>query len=70
VPYGNDQFFNGWRVLELGLGAAAHPHRSTVTGVARLLEERVLSKETGIRAQQFGATIRAERGCERLDPTC
>jgi UDP:flavonoid glycosyltransferase YjiC (YdhE family) len=64
-PFGNDQFYNADRVHRLGVGAAAHPFRSTADGTARLLEQRVLAPGTRRRAETLGARLRAERGVDR-----
>jgi UDP:flavonoid glycosyltransferase YjiC (YdhE family) len=61
-PYGNDQFFNARRVLGLGVGAAMHPHKLTVTGLARIMEEKVLTADVRRRALELGARLQAEDG--------
>ncbi|EIJ43334.1 glycosyl transferase, UDP-glucuronosyltransferase [Beggiatoa alba B18LD] len=61
-PLGNDQFFNAQRVLSLGIGAAMHPHKITVDGLARVLETKVLTEETRYKTQLLGEKIRAEKG--------
>jgi UDP:flavonoid glycosyltransferase YjiC (YdhE family) len=61
-PYGNDQFFNARRVLALGVGGAMHPHKLTVVGLTRMLEERVLTPEVRRRALELGARLREEDG--------
>jgi len=61
-PYGNDQFFNGQRVLSLGLGAVMHPHRLTAEGLARVLAEKVLRPESRCRASEMSAKLSKEDG--------
>jgi UDP:flavonoid glycosyltransferase YjiC (YdhE family) len=61
-PYGNDQFFNARRVLRLGVGAAMHPHKLTVTGLTRILDEKVLTAEVRRNAKELGARLQAEDG--------
>jgi UDP:flavonoid glycosyltransferase YjiC (YdhE family) len=61
-PYGNDQFFNARRVLRLGVGAAMHPHKLTVTGLTRILDEKVLTADVQRRALELGARLQAEDG--------
>jgi UDP:flavonoid glycosyltransferase YjiC (YdhE family) len=59
-PYGNDQFHNAYRILALGVGAAAHPHKLTSEGLCRLLDEKVLTPDARRNAEVLGAKIRAE----------
>jgi UDP:flavonoid glycosyltransferase YjiC (YdhE family) len=61
-PYGNDQFFNARRVLALGVGAAMHPHKLTVTGLARILDEKVFTADVRRNALELGARLQAEDG--------
>jgi UDP:flavonoid glycosyltransferase YjiC (YdhE family) len=61
-PYGNDQFFNARRVLRLGVGAAMHPHKLTVTGLTRILDEKVLTAAVRQNARELGARLQAEDG--------
>ncbi len=61
-PYGNDQFFNARQVLAHGIGAAAHPHKITADGLARILEHKVLSPDCRANAQRLSAAIGAEQG--------
>ena len=61
-PYGNDQFFNARRILALGVGAAMHPHKLTVTGLARVLEEKVLTADVRRRALELATGLQAEDG--------
>jgi UDP:flavonoid glycosyltransferase YjiC (YdhE family) len=61
-PYGNDQFFNAWRVLRLGVGAAMHPHKLTVTGLTRMLDEKVLTTDVRRHALELGAGSRLRTG--------
>ena len=63
-PYGNDQFFNASRVIALGVGAAMRPSALTATGLARVLQEQVLSPGTRHLGETLGAAIRAEAGLE------
>ena len=70
-PYGNDQFFNAMRVIELEVGAAMHPGKLTAEGIARVLAEKVLSPVYRRRAEAIGAHIRLESGletaCQHID---
>ncbi len=61
-PYGNDQFFNAWRVRVLGVGAAMHPHKLTANGLARVFDERVLTADVRRNARELGARLQAEDG--------
>jgi UDP:flavonoid glycosyltransferase YjiC (YdhE family)/GT2 family glycosyltransferase len=61
-PYGNDQFFNARRVLELGVGASMHPHKLTVDGLVRVIGEKVLDPAVRRRAQEIGTRIANEDG--------
>jgi UDP:flavonoid glycosyltransferase YjiC (YdhE family) len=61
-PYGNDQFFNARRALRLGVGAAMHPHKLTVTGLTRILDEKVLTADVRRHALELGARLQAEDG--------
>lgn len=64
-PYGNDQFFNALRVVQLGVGAAMHPGRSSVDGLVRVLREKVLTPGYRQRCAGLGKLLAAERGLER-----
>ncbi len=64
-PYGNDQFFTAWRTVKLGVGAAMHPHQMTAAGLARLLEEKVLTPPYLDRARELAAKLRREDGVTR-----
>ncbi|HEY9078016.1 MAG TPA: glycosyltransferase [Anaerolineaceae bacterium] len=66
-PFGNDQFFNAFRVMELGVGAAMHPYRSTLDGLVKVLEEKVLSSACRNRAEEISQYLQAENG---LDTAC
>ncbi len=61
-PYGNDQFHNAMRIVQLGVGAAIHPHRATVASLAWLLREKVLTGTCRARAVALGAALAAENG--------
>ncbi len=50
------------RVLALGVGAAMHPHKLTATGLARVLEEKVLATEVRLRVRELARCLRAEDG--------
>jgi UDP:flavonoid glycosyltransferase YjiC (YdhE family) len=63
-PYGNDQFFNARQVLLLGVGAAVHPHKLNEVGLARVLQEKVLTFEYKRRAEEIGEKIRQEQGLQ------
>jgi UDP:flavonoid glycosyltransferase YjiC (YdhE family) len=70
-PYGNDGFFNAGRVVRLGLGVAMHPYRVTPLGLARVLEEKVLTPACRARAAALGTTLRSEDGlavaCDQIE---
>ena len=70
-PYGRDLFFNTRRILALGVGAAMNPHRLTVEGVTRVLDEKVLSAPVKARAETLAIQLRAENGaglaCDCID---
>lgn len=61
-PFGNDQFFNAQRTVELGVGASAHPFQSSATELAQLVEKQVLAPATRLRAKQLGRVLRKEDG--------
>jgi UDP:flavonoid glycosyltransferase YjiC (YdhE family) len=61
-PYGRDLFFNARRILALGVGAAMNPHQLTVEGVARVLNERVLTAPVKAQAVSLAIQLRAENG--------
>jgi UDP:flavonoid glycosyltransferase YjiC (YdhE family) len=63
-PYGRDQFFNAWRVVELGAGVAMHPHELTVRGLSQAFE-RLQSDAVRGRVAEVAARIGAERGTDR-----
>lgn len=71
VPFGNDQFYNATRVVDLGVGATVHPFVTTADELAQTLREKVLAPETRQRAEALGAKIRAEDGlakaCEYIE---
>jgi UDP:flavonoid glycosyltransferase YjiC (YdhE family) len=70
-PYGNDQFFNARRVLRLGVGAAMHPHKLTLTGLCRILDEKVLTADVRRNALELGERLQVEDGlavaCELIE---
>ncbi len=66
-PYGNDQFFNARRVLELTVGAAMHPFELTADGLARVLEEKVLKAQYRKNAEALREEVSAEDG---IQSTC
>ena len=59
-PRAFDQFVNARRILAVGLGAAAHPHKLTAEGLCRLLSEKVLTPEARRNAEAMGSRIREE----------
>lgn len=63
-PYGNDQFFNAWRAVKLGIGVAAHPHWMTPTTLAGLIEKKVLSADICLRARKMANMISQEHGVQ------
>jgi UDP:flavonoid glycosyltransferase YjiC (YdhE family) len=63
-PLGNDQFFNAKRVISLKIGTAVHPHKITGDSLARIIENKILSKEIKEHTEELGAKIRAEKGTE------
>jgi mannosyltransferase OCH1-like enzyme/UDP:flavonoid glycosyltransferase YjiC (YdhE family)/GT2 family glycosyltransferase len=78
-PFGNDQLYNASRVVDLGVGVAMHPFKSTVDGLVEALQEKVLTPAYRQRTQTLGAKLREEDGlttaCDmieryinRLDP--
>ena len=69
-PYGNDQFFNAWRVVKLGIGAAAHPHLLTADAAARILEQKVLSPATRLRTAALRERLLEENGVAAAADRC
>lgn len=63
-PYGNDQFFNAKQILRLKIGAAMHPQRMTVEGLAWVLQHKVLNDQCRQNVQRLGEKIREEHGLE------
>jgi len=63
-PFGNDQFFNAKRVLELSVGSAMHPFTCTADGLARVLEEKVLTTRYKENAEILKTRIRGENSLE------
>lgn len=60
-PYGNDQFFNAMRVMQLGIGLAVNPTRLTGKGLAGAME-KLLSGPCRERARRLGRQIGQEQG--------
>ena len=65
-PYGNDQFFNARRVLELTVGVAMHPFELTADGLVRVLEEKVLRAQYRKNAEALKERITAENGIQSI----
>jgi UDP:flavonoid glycosyltransferase YjiC (YdhE family) len=63
-PYGNDQFYNAWRAVKLGIGVAAHPRWMTPLSLADLIEKKVLSPEICVRARNMADKILRDPGVE------
>jgi len=63
-PYGNDQFFNAGRAVELGIGAEAQPRGMTSETLAELLEDKVLSPETCRRVRKLAEDLSTDPGVE------
>lgn len=63
-PYGNDQFYNARQVVSLGLGAAVNPHQLTVSGLATVLETRVLTEKNRSRARDLAPGFDSKRALE------
>ena len=63
-PYGNDQFGNARQAVALGVAAAMHPQQLTAQGVARVLEQKVLSAQFRRNAAALGALIEREQPIE------
>ncbi len=61
-PHGNDQFYNAQRVVALGVGAAVHPHKISVEGLARTLAEQVLTEHCRHQASAWRDHLQAEDG--------
>ena len=70
-PYGNDQFFNAMRAMELGVAASMHPHKLSVDGLVDVLRAKVLQPAYRQRAREIGARIAAEDGlaqaCDEIE---
>lgn len=61
-PFGNDQFYNALRVVELWAGAAVHPLKATAQGIAAVLENKVLSKSVTTSVNKLSEHIQRESG--------
>ncbi len=70
-PYGNDQFYNADRVIDLGVGGVISPFRSTVGELTQILNDYILTPGCRERAQAIGAQLGAEDGvttaCEMIE---
>ncbi len=64
-PYTYEQCFNAHKVLSWGVGAAMFPTKLTAAGIARVLEEKVLTEHCQQRAQEIKLQIDAESGIEK-----
>lgn len=65
-PYGRDQLFNAYRVVQLGVGLAMHPHELTVPGLCQAFR-RILSDQIACRVADVGGRIIEETG---IDTAC
>jgi len=61
-PYGRDCFYNAQRLVKMGVAAAMDPHRLTVEGLARVLEEKVLTDSTQRKARTWADRVKPENG--------
>lgn len=70
-PFGNDQFYNALRVVELWAGAAVHPLKVTAKGMASVLEKKVLSRPVTTSVNELKAYVQRESGlknaCDRIE---
>jgi UDP:flavonoid glycosyltransferase YjiC (YdhE family) len=60
-PFGNDQFFNAQRAVELGVGGALNPFEATEDDIVSAIEG-ALSKRVRLRVRLLGRTLREEDG--------
>jgi UDP:flavonoid glycosyltransferase YjiC (YdhE family) len=63
-PYGNDQFFNAWRVMDLGIGWGIRPPDLNTDRLVAVLRERVLNIETRDRMRTLSGQIAEEGGLD------
>ncbi len=61
-PFGNDQFYNAQRVVNLGVGTAVHPFQTTSDQLAAIIDKQILAKQTRLRAKILGRKLRLEDG--------
>lgn len=61
-PFCHDQFFNAWRVLKLGIGAAARTARLTAVEAATLLEAKVMTTGNRRRVAALARIVERENG--------
>lgn len=61
-PFGNDQFYNALRVVELWAGAAVHPLKATAKGIASVLENKVLSRPVTKSVNELKEYVQRESG--------
>lgn len=61
-PYGNDQFFNARRAVELGVAAAVNPNRLSDVDLANVLEKKVFDPAMKQRAESLGSQISRDKG--------
>ncbi|HYR07670.1 MAG TPA: nucleotide disphospho-sugar-binding domain-containing protein, partial [Longimicrobium sp.] len=65
-PYGRDQFFNAYRIVQLGAGVAMHPHQLTVRGLCQAFT-RLQSDSIRSRVADVAGHIDADGG---IDHAC
>jgi UDP:flavonoid glycosyltransferase YjiC (YdhE family) len=66
-PYGRDQFFNAYRIVQLGVGVAMHPHQLTVRGLCQAFT-RLQSDHVRGRVAEVAEHIDADGG--GIDRAC
>ena len=60
-PFGNDQFFNGQRTADLGIGVQLHPFEATAEDIAAAVQA-ALSRAVRLRSRILGRRLREEDG--------
>ncbi|MGJ5672749.1 MAG: glycosyltransferase [Nostochopsis sp.] len=64
-PHTYEQCFNAHKVLSWGVGAAMYPEKLTATGIARVLEKKVLTENYQQRAREIKAQLDTESGIDK-----
>ena len=64
-PHTYEQCFNAHKVLNWGVGAAMYPEKLTAAGIAKVLAQKVLTKNCQQKAREIKLQINNEHGIDR-----